>query len=41
LKKIDVVVGSVHSGFKQTEEQITARIARAMENPHVDWASAI
>jgi DNA polymerase (family X) len=36
LAKLDVVVGSVHSGFQQTEEQITGRILKAMENPHVD-----
>jgi DNA polymerase (family X) len=36
LKQLDVVVGSVHSGFKQTEEQITGRLLKAMENPHVD-----
>jgi DNA polymerase (family X) len=36
LKKLDVVVGSIHSGFKQTEEQLTGRLLKAMENPHVD-----
>jgi DNA polymerase (family 10) len=36
LKELDVVVGSIHSGFKQTEEQITSRLLHAMENTHVD-----
>lgn len=36
LKKLDVVVGSVHTGFRQSEEQITDRVLKAMENPHVD-----
>ncbi|MBI4396186.1 MAG: DNA polymerase/3'-5' exonuclease PolX [Elusimicrobia bacterium] len=36
LKRLDIVVGSVHSGFHQPEEQITKRILSAMENPHVD-----
>jgi DNA polymerase (family 10) len=36
LAQLDWVIASVHSGFNQTEEQMTARIIRAMENPHVD-----
>ncbi|MGH2447979.1 MAG: DNA polymerase/3'-5' exonuclease PolX [Chloroflexota bacterium] len=36
LAKLDWVIASVHSGFNQTEQQMTARIVRAMENPHVD-----
>jgi len=36
LEQLDVVTGSVHSGMGQTREQMTARIVRAMENPHVD-----
>lgn len=36
LKNFDVVVGSIHSGFQQTEDQITRRLVAAMENPHVD-----
>lgn len=35
LKKLDVVVASVHTGFKQSKEQLTQRIVRAMQNPHV------
>lgn len=35
LKSFDIVVASVHSGFKQSKEQITKRILTAMENPFV------
>ncbi|MFC1524908.1 DNA polymerase/3'-5' exonuclease PolX [Planctomycetota bacterium] len=33
LKKLDFVIGSIHSGFKQN---VTARILKAMENPYVN-----
>ena len=36
LEKLDVVVASIHSGFKQPEEKITARLLSALDNPHVD-----
>lgn len=36
LKEVDFVIGSIHSGFRQSEEQITGRIVRAIENNHVD-----
>ena len=36
LEKADVVVASVHSGFKQDRETITSRILQAVENRHVD-----
>jgi DNA polymerase (family 10) len=36
LSQLDVVVASVHSGFNQTAEEVTARVLRAAENPHVD-----
>lgn len=36
LAQLDWVIASIHSGFNQPEEQITSRIVRAMENPHVD-----
>jgi len=36
LRGLDVVVGSVHSRFRMPREEMTARIIRAMENPHVD-----
>jgi DNA polymerase (family X) len=35
LKTLDIVVASIHSGFKQTKEQITSRIVNAMKNPYV------
>ncbi|WP_292519622.1 DNA polymerase/3'-5' exonuclease PolX [Methanoculleus sp.] len=36
LADLDVVVASVHSGFKQTEEELTERVITAMGNEHVD-----
>ncbi len=36
LKKMDVVVGSVHSRFKSTKEEMTKRILAAMENKNLD-----
>ena len=33
LAELDVVVGSIHSGFRKN---VTARMLRAMENPHLD-----
>jgi len=35
LKKMDIVVASIHSGFRQSREQITKRLISAMRNPHV------
>ncbi len=35
LKQLDIVVASVHSGFAQSGEEITARILRACENPFI------
>jgi len=35
LAQLDIVVASVHSGFNQTAEEVTARVIRAAENPHV------
>ncbi len=35
LARLQVVVASVHSAFKQTRETMTARVIRAMRNPHV------
>jgi len=35
LKQLDLVVASVHSGFKQTSVQITKRLVTAMKNPFV------
>lgn len=36
LAAMDVVVASVHSGFRMDGESMTARIVRALQNPHVD-----
>ena len=36
LVRLDVVVASVHQGFRMTEDEATARVVRAVENPHVD-----
>jgi DNA polymerase (family 10) len=36
LAGLDIVVASVHSGFNQDRQQMTQRIVRAIENPHVD-----
>ena len=35
LKQLDVVIASVHSGFKQPGERITGRLIAAMKNPFV------
>ncbi|PKL52359.1 MAG: DNA polymerase/3'-5' exonuclease PolX [Nitrospira bacterium HGW-Nitrospira-1] len=35
LKQLDVVIASVHSGFKQSSDQITKRLTAAMKNPYV------
>jgi DNA polymerase (family X) len=36
LGELDVVLGAVHSRFKQSRAEMTARIVRAMGHPHVD-----
>jgi DNA polymerase (family 10) len=36
LAKLDWVVASVHSHFRQTKEEMTARLIRAVSNEHVD-----
>ncbi|UCB52612.1 MAG: PHP domain-containing protein, partial [Candidatus Zixiibacteriota bacterium] len=36
LKELDIVVAAVHTRFNQSEEEMTRRIIRAVENPHVD-----
>ena len=36
LSELDIVIGSVHSGFNLSLEAQTARVIRAMGNPHVD-----
>ncbi len=35
LAQLDIVIASVHSGFNQTSEEVTARVLRACENPFV------
>ncbi|MCC5022835.1 MAG: DNA polymerase/3'-5' exonuclease PolX [Candidatus Synoicihabitans palmerolidicus] len=35
LAQLDYVVASVHNAFSQSEEEMTQRIIRAVENPHV------
>lgn len=34
LKSFDFIVASIHSGLKMTEEKATARLLKAIENPH-------
>lgn len=36
LAQLDVVIGSIHSRFDQSEEETTARILRALDNPNLD-----
>lgn len=35
LKEFDIVVAAIHSGFKQSKEQLTLRIVRVCENKYV------
>lgn len=35
LKELDIVVASIHSGFKQQKKQLTYRLVSAMKNPYV------
>jgi len=36
LAELDIVTAAVHSGMNQSQEQMTGRIIRAIENPNVD-----
>ncbi len=36
LKKLDVAIAAIHSGFKSTKEQMTKRVIKALENKYVD-----
>lgn len=36
LAQLDVVIGSIHSRFDQPEAETTARLLRAVANPHLD-----
>ncbi len=35
LKQLDIVVASIHSGFRQSRDRITQRIVSALRNPYV------
>jgi DNA polymerase (family X) len=35
LRILDIVVASIHSGFRQSREQLTGRLIAAMKNPYV------
>lgn len=37
LKQFDFVIGSVHAANSMTEEQMTARVLKAMKNPYLDF----
>ncbi|MBV9625754.1 MAG: DNA polymerase/3'-5' exonuclease PolX [Acidobacteria bacterium] len=37
LEQMDVVIASVHSHFNQSAEEMTARLLKALENPHVSF----
>ncbi|MFC1704172.1 DNA polymerase/3'-5' exonuclease PolX [Candidatus Omnitrophota bacterium] len=36
LAEFDIVIAAIHSGFRQSKEQLTNRIVKACENKHVD-----
>lgn len=36
LRELDIVLAAVHARFGQTRAEMTRRIVRALENPHVD-----
>ncbi len=36
LKKLDYVLGGVHSGFKSSKQKMTARLLKAMDNPYLN-----
>ncbi|MDI7274416.1 MAG: DNA polymerase/3'-5' exonuclease PolX [Anaerolineae bacterium] len=36
LARFDLVVASVHTGLRQSREQVTGRVMGALRNPHVD-----
>lgn len=39
LAKFDIVLGSIHSNFKMPKAEMTKRLVRAIENPHIDVIS--
>jgi DNA polymerase (family 10) len=36
LSQFDIVTASIHTGFNQNKDEITARIISAIRNPHID-----
>jgi DNA polymerase (family 10) len=36
LEKLDIVIGAIHSGFKQDRAKMTKRMVLAFENPYID-----
>ncbi len=36
LARLDIVIASLHSSLRQPRDQVTARLLKAMSNPHVD-----
>jgi len=36
LAELDLVVAAVHGGLRQSRERVTARMLKAIDNPHVD-----
>ncbi|TSA45046.1 DNA polymerase/3'-5' exonuclease PolX [bacterium] len=36
LEKFDIVLGAIHSNFKMPKSEMTKRLIRAIENPHID-----
>ncbi|MDQ7848695.1 MAG: DNA polymerase/3'-5' exonuclease PolX [Armatimonadota bacterium] len=36
LRELDIVLAAVHTRFRMSEAEMTSRIIKAMENPHVD-----
>jgi DNA polymerase (family 10) len=36
LAELDLVIGSIHSAMNQSPDEVTTRLLRAIENPHVD-----
>lgn len=35
LKKLDIVISLIHSGFRQSKEHLAERLVSAMKNPNV------
>ncbi|MFH1856645.1 MAG: DNA polymerase/3'-5' exonuclease PolX, partial [Candidatus Omnitrophota bacterium] len=39
LKELDIVIGAIHTGFKQSKEKLTNRIIKAMQNKYTTFIS--